>query len=153
MKPENIYAAKLHRPVPSGIQMQFVDVGLMPALERNAGEALNRLVTQAIHSLMIELDGKVRSRADHEGVYKSVFWLLAAKLLKEKAVKGFKSLDLNDIRSVFAVVGSTTKMHATTLRETGRGGRRWPALHRVSRGGEGWAIFPRNRWRSYMKPH
>ncbi|MCZ7645334.1 MAG: SAM-dependent methyltransferase [Planctomycetota bacterium] len=135
MKPENIYAAKLHRPVPSGIQMQFVDVGLMPALERNAGEALNRLVTQAIHSLMIELDGKVRSRADHEGVYKSVFWLLAAKLLKEKAVKGFKSLDLNDIRSVFAVVGE----HYKDARDYPPGDRTWrPALARVASSIAGW---------------
>lgn len=135
LKPENIYAAKLHRPVPSGVQMQFVDVGLMPALERKAGEALNRLVTQAIRMLMGDLGGKVRSRANHQGVYKSVFWMLAAKLLKEKAVKGFKSLDLNDIRDVFSVVGQ----HYRDARDYPPGDRTWkPALSRVASSIAGW---------------
>jgi hypothetical protein len=135
LKPENIYAAKLHRPVPAGVQMQFVDVGLMPALERKAGEALNRLVTQAIRTLMIDLGAKVHSRADHEGVYKSVFWMLAAKLLKEKSVKGFKSLDLNDISEVFTVVGK----HYKDARDYPPGGRSWkPALARVASSIAGW---------------
>lgn len=136
LKPENIYAAKLHRPVPSGVQMQFVDVGLMPALERKAGEALNRLVTQAIRTLMVDLGGKVRSRVDHEGVYKSVFWMLAAKLLKEKAVNGFKSLDLNDIQEVFTVVGQ----HYKDARDYPPGDRTWrPALVRVASSIARWA--------------
>lgn len=135
LRPENIYAAKLHRPVPSGVQMQFVDVGLMPALERKAGEALNRLVTQAIRTLMVDLGGKVRARTDYEGVYKTVFWLLAAKLLKEKAVNGFKSLDLNDIGSVFAVVGR----HYKDARDCPPGDRSWrPALARVASSIAGW---------------
>lgn len=135
LKPENIYAAKLHRPVPSGVQMQFVDVGLMPALERKAGEALNRLVTYAIRTLMDELGEKVRSRSDHEGVYKSVFWLLAAKLLKEKAVKGFKSLDLSDASDVFDVVGQ----HYKDARDYPPGDRTWkPALLRVASSIAGW---------------
>jgi hypothetical protein len=110
-------------------------VGLMPALERKAGEALNRLVTQAIRTLMGDLGTKVRSRADHEGVYKSVFWLLAAKLLKEKAVKGFKSLDLNDIHAVFTVVGE----HYKDARDYPPGDRTWkPALARVASSIAGW---------------
>jgi hypothetical protein len=135
LKPENIYAAKLHRPVPSGVQMQFVDVGLMPALERKAGEALNRLVTQAIRTLMGDLGRKVRSRADHQGVYKSVFWMLAAKLLKEKSVKGFKSLDLNNVREVFSIVGE----HYRDARDYPPGDRTWrPALSHVASSIAGW---------------
>lgn len=134
-KPENVYAAKLHRPIPTGVQMGFVDIGLMPALERKAGEALNRLVTQAIRTLLVELGGKVRSRADHEGVYKSVFWLLAAKLLKEKGVKGFKSMDLDDIGTVFKVVGE----HYKDARDYPPGDRTWkPALTRVASSIAGW---------------
>ncbi len=135
LKPENIYAAKLHRPVPSGVQMDFVDVGLMPALERNAGQSLNRLVTQAIRTLIDDLGSKVRSRADHEGVYKSVFWLLAAKLLKEKDVKGFRSLDLNDIDEVFKVVGQ----HYKDARDYPPGDQTWkPALSKVAANIAGW---------------
>lgn len=129
LKPEHIYAAKLHRPVPAGVQMQFVDVGLLPRLERHAGEQINRLVTQAIRSLMDDLGSKVRSGADREGVYKSVFWMLAAKLLKEKEVRGFKSLDLHDTTEVFKVVGE----HYKDARDYPPGDQTWkPALARVA---------------------
>lgn len=109
LKPENIYAAKLRRPVAAGVQMHFVDVGLMPALEREAGKSLNRLVTQAIRTLMDDLGGKVRTPKHEEGVYKSVFWMLAAKLLKEKSVPRFKSLDITDVDETFKVIGKHYK--------------------------------------------
>ncbi|MBX3407853.1 MAG: N-6 DNA methylase [Phycisphaeraceae bacterium] len=129
LRPEHIYAAKLRRPVPAGVQMQFVDVGLLPRLERHAGEQLNRLVTQAIRSLMDELGSKVRSASDREGVYKSVFWMLAAKLLKEKDVRDFKSIDLHDTTEVFRVVGE----HYKEARDYPPGDRTWkPALARVA---------------------
>jgi len=133
LKPENIYAAKLRRPVGGGVQMDFVDAGLMPALERKAGDALNRLVTQAIRTLMDDLGDKVHS---HEvGVYKSVFWMLAAKLLKEKGVYGFKSLDLNDVDEVFRVVGE----HYRDARDYPPGDRTWrPALARIASSIGGW---------------
>jgi methylase of polypeptide subunit release factors len=133
LKPENIYAAKLRRPVSGGIQMEFVDAGLMPALERKTGEALNRLVTQAIRSLMNDLGDKVRSH--EEGVYKSVFWMLAAKLLKEKGVRGFKLLDLSDVGAVFEVVGK----HYKDARDYPPGGKTWmPALVRIASSIAGW---------------
>lgn len=133
LRPENIYAAKLRRPVGGGVQMAFVDAGLMPALERNAGEALNRLVTQAIRSLMDDLGDRVRSH--EEGIYRSVFWILAAKLLKEKGVRGFKALDLNDLDAVFEIVGT----HYRDARDYPPGGRAWkPALSRVASDIAGW---------------
>lgn len=135
LSPEHIYAAKLHRPVPAGVQMEFVDVGLMPALERRAGEALDRLVTQAIRTLLNELGGKVRSMGDQRGVYKSVFWMLAAKLLSEKGVRGFKTLDLEDVPRVFKVVGE----HYQDARDYPPGDRTWePAIARVAASIAGW---------------
>ncbi len=135
LKPENIYAAKLHRPAPAGVQMEFVDVGLMPALERKAGEALNRLVAQAIRTLIDGLGAKVRTTKDEQGVYKSVFWMLAAKLLSEKGVRGFKSLDLHDIDQVFKVVGE----HYKDARDYPPGDRTWkPAIAKVAGSIAGW---------------
>lgn len=107
----------------------------MPALERKAGEALNGLVTQAIRTLMDDLGEKVRSRAEHEGIYKSVFWMLAAKLLKEKEVKGFRSLDLHEIGKVFKIVGE----HYKDARDYPPGDKTWrPALSRVASSIAGW---------------
>ncbi len=125
LKPASIHAAKMRRPLATAQQMWFVDVGLMPALERQAGEALNRLVTQAIRTLLDELRPRVRSRADQEGVYKTVFWLLAAKLLRDKRVRGFASLDLSNVEQVFGVVGK----HYRDAEDCPPGGERWrPAI-------------------------
>ena len=129
LRPENIYAAKLRRPTKIQGQMEFVDIGLMPALERRAGESLSRLVSQAILTLMDDLGEKVRSKADAEGVFKSVFWLLAAKLLREKRVQGFKSLDLTNTDQVFAVVGQ----HYRDARDYPPGDKTWkPAIARIA---------------------
>jgi hypothetical protein len=129
LAPDAIYGAKLRRPTATPAEMWFVDVGLMPALERRAGEALNRLVTQAIRTLLDDLGDRVRSLKDERGVYKSVFWMLAAKLLKEKVVRGFRSLDLSDVRSVFRVVGE----HYRDARDYPPGDRTWlPAIKRVA---------------------
>ena len=84
---------------------------------------------------MDDLGSKVRTPADAEGVYKSVFWLLAAKLLCEKRVQGFKSLDLTDVAEVFQVVGE----HYRDARDYPPGGRAWaPAITRVASGIAGW---------------
>ena len=137
-KPENIYAAKLHREVQSGVQMSFVDVGLMPALERQTGEALNRLVSQAIRSLLDDLASKVRSSSAERGVYKTVFWMLAAKLLKEKKVQGFKSLNLEDVQQVFKVVGQ----HYKDAQDYPPGDKTWrPAIARVAESIAGWGAL------------
>jgi hypothetical protein len=125
LRPESIHAAKMRRAVGTSQQMWFVDVGLMPALERQAGEALNRLVTQAIRTLMEQLRPRIRSRADHEGVYKTVFWLLAAKLMRDKRVRGFAALDLVDVQQVFEVVGE----HYHDAKDYPPGGSEWkPAI-------------------------
>ena len=135
LAPDAIYGAKLRRPTRTAEQMWFVDVGLMPALERCAGEALNRLVTQAIRSLMDDLGSKVRSLGDERGVYKTVFWLLAAKLLKEKRVQGFKALDPNDVRRVFTIVGK----HYRDAQDFPPGDKTWlPAISRVAAAMAGW---------------
>jgi hypothetical protein len=129
LKPEAIYAAKMRQAAPSKAQMWFVDVGLMPALERRAGEALDRLVSQAIQTLLEELGGKVRTRDAVVGVYKTVFWLLAAKLLREKGVRDFTRLDLADVTAVFAAVGS----HYRDAKDCPPGDRTWrPAITRVA---------------------
>ncbi len=129
LKPEAIYAAKMRHPAAAGAQMWFVDAGLMPALERRAGEALNRLVSEAIRTLLEELGGKVRTRNDEVGVYKTVFWLLAAKLLREKGVRGFSRVDLADVEAVFQTVGE----HYRDARDYPPGDKTWrPAIARVA---------------------
>ncbi len=123
LSPETIYAAKTRRPVAAQRQLWFVDVGLMPAVERRMGQALHRLVEGAIQDLSAELGGQLRSRKALTDLYKTVFWLLAAKLLNEKDVENFKRIDLKNVDEVFDRVGR----HYADTATLPPGGKKWRA--------------------------
>lgn len=113
LAPSRIYNAKLRRPGGPASQLWFFDVGLMPAIERNRGQSLLRLVENAIGGLYKALGTKLNTRQAQEDVYRTVFWLLAAKILYDKKVPNFVRINLRDVDEVFARIG---KHHG----ETGR---------------------------------
>ena len=102
--PSRIYASKLRKPGLSQ-QLWFFDVGLMPAVERRRGEALTRLVEQVIGELRGALGNRLNSRQAQEDTYRTVFWLLAAKILHDKQVPNFRQIDLRDVDAVFRRIG------------------------------------------------
>ena len=84
----------------------FVDAGLMPYVERESGEAISNLVERVIKGMEKSLGRHVRTDAEVDAVYKSTFWLLAAKLLQEKrGPRNFITIKLEDIDDVFRRVG------------------------------------------------
>jgi hypothetical protein len=123
LAPRAIYDAKLRRPTAKPVQMTFFDAGLMPAVERDRGETLMRLVENAIGGLTKELGARVNSRQAQEDVYRTVFWQLAAKVLHDKGVPNFKQIDLENVDQVFDRIG---KHHGVTDRfpPFGKEGRR-----------------------------
>jgi hypothetical protein len=121
LAPESVYGAKLRRPVMASRQLWFVDIGLMPSVERRAGENLHHLVTGAITDLSSALKGQLKSKKNYADLYKTVFWLLAAKLLNEKGVDNFKRLSLTDVDEVFRRVGK----HYADVEGLPPGGRAW----------------------------
>ncbi|HUU99100.1 MAG TPA: N-6 DNA methylase [Phycisphaerae bacterium] len=120
--PSRIYASKLRKPGSPGEQLWFFDAGLMPAVERTRGEALTRLVEDAISGLRGELGTRLSSRQAQEDVYRTVFWLLAAKILHDKSVPNFIRIDLANVDEVFKRIG---RHHGETGRfpPFGRSGR------------------------------
>ena len=105
LAPATIYDAKLRRPGAKPAQMWFFDAGLMPAVEKNRGQTLLRLVEDAIGGLQVELGAKLDKRQAQEDVYRTVFWQLAAKVLHDKGVPNFKQIDLTDVDQVFDRIG------------------------------------------------
>lgn len=105
LEPTSIYDAKLRRPSAKSVQMTFFDAGLMPAVEKVRGETLLRLVRSAIDSIEDDLGDRVRSELDWEHVYRTVFWLLTAKILNDKSVPNFITVDLLNVEDVFARIG------------------------------------------------
>lgn len=130
LSPKAIHDAKMRLPVSRARQMQFVDISLMPAVERKAGDTLHRLVEGAIQDLTAELGQKLlRIRDPYLKLYRTVFWLLAAKILHEKQVEKFIRINLNDVDQVFDRVAK----HYGSTDNLPPGGKAWrPAIDMVA---------------------
>ncbi len=113
LAPQTIYDAKLRRPSAKPVQMWFFDAGLMPAVERNRGQTLLRLVENAIGGLSKEFGARLNSKQAQEDAYRTVFWQLAAKVLHDKGVPNFIKINLKDVDEVFDRIG---KHHGETRR-------------------------------------
>ena len=105
LAPRAIYDAKLRRPSAKSTQLTFFDVGLMPAVEKERGETLLRVVRREIDQFHNDLGDRIKSEQDWEHVYRAVFWLLTAKVLNDKGVPNFINVNLLDVDNVFARIG------------------------------------------------
>ncbi len=103
--PETIYEGKTRRRLPGQTKLHFVDIGLMPMVERTMGDDLSRLVERVITGMENSLGREAKRKSDVEAVFKSAFWLLAARILRDKQVNNFKTVKLTDIDEVFRRVG------------------------------------------------
>ena len=106
LSPEAVYRAKTWGSFRKEYQLSFVDVGLMPLVDHEIGQRLTSLVERVVHSVREELWPKKEIRVEQGAwLLKSVFWLVAAKILHDKGVPAFGSLDLLDVDTVLQAVG------------------------------------------------
>lgn len=102
-------------------QLSFVDVGLMPLIEEEIGQALSRLVERVVRELIVALNSPKMTVKRGQWLFRTVFWLLAAKILRDKQVASFELLDLTDIDEVFTRIashyGSSLGLHKWRDRE------------------------------------
>ena len=101
LAPESIYRAKTWARLDTSYQLDFVDVGLMPLVEEEAGRKLTELIERVILDTRSRLHWDEISQQQGQWLLQSHFWLLAAKILKDKNVPAFISLDLENVRDTF----------------------------------------------------
>lgn len=106
LAPEAVYRAKTWARFDKTYQLSFVDLGLMPLVEEEAGVRLSELIERVVLGAKSRLGWKQVSQERGQWLLQSNFWLLAAKILKDKNVPGFAPLDLEDLDSVYAAVAS-----------------------------------------------
>lgn len=103
--PGRIYDAKTLGRIPgSGRQLDlFVDVRLLPFAEREIGTRLTQAVVEAVGILEQGFVSRemTESRSRRNWIFKTTFRLLAAKILQDKEVPGFRSLRLTNLEDVF----------------------------------------------------
>ncbi|MCX7427576.1 MAG: N-6 DNA methylase [Planctomycetia bacterium] len=96
--PNAVYRAKTWGRFDAQYQRTFVDVGLMPLVESHIGKGLGDLIARTVSGLKSRLR---RERLTPDWLLKSAFWLLAARILRDKMVPAFVDVDLSDVNDVF----------------------------------------------------
>jgi len=106
LAPEAVFRAKTWGRFEPQFQLSFVDAGLMPLVEKESGQRLTALIERVVHGLRRTLWPKKAEISEENGhwLIKSAFWLLAAKILRDKRVSGFIQLDLLQVEDVFTKV-------------------------------------------------
>lgn len=102
--PLALYRAKTRGRFEKAHQLSFVDAGLVALIEGEAGAALSRLVERVIVDTRQGLGSKAFNKGLGQWLFQSVFWLLSAKILQDKAVPAFRDVDLTDLDQVFSLV-------------------------------------------------
>jgi len=98
--PEAVYRAKTRGRLDPHYQLEFVDVGLMPLVEQEIGRKLAELVERTLLLLRDGSGWNSPTTLQGRTLIRNTFWLLAGKILHDKEVPGFQSLDLRDVDEV-----------------------------------------------------
>jgi hypothetical protein len=140
-EPSRIYRAKTSAKFEISHQLSFVDAGLMPLLEQGSGEWLGRKVEHLVKTALGAVSEARQSQELSRWVFQSVFWLLAARLLRDKGVNEFKTLDVSDPEDVFHRVGMhynatppplSTKAEREALQAAAKIAARFPSLANIT---------------------
>ena len=78
-RPQAVHRAKSLGQAQTTYQLDFVDLGLQPAIEHEVEDKLDRLLRRVVEELMEGLDGNTE-----EAVFRTTFRLLAAKILLDR---------------------------------------------------------------------
>lgn len=129
LAPDTVYRAKTWGRFDSQYQLSFVDLGLMPLVEEEIGQALEELIERNVTALKKRMGWTEITEKQGHWLLQSVFWLVSARILRDKAVPRFVDLDLSDIDGVFERVAE----HYGTARINIRGRPERDALRESAR--------------------
>jgi len=97
--PDAIHRAKSISPSEAGYQLDFVDLGLLPAIEGEIHVKLDRLLVETLDLARKSPGG---DRLDARKLFRVVFRLLAAKVLQDRHHPYADGWDAEDLKSVLA---------------------------------------------------
>ncbi|NQU25489.1 MAG: N-6 DNA methylase [Candidatus Nealsonbacteria bacterium] len=127
LAPQRVYRAKTWARFDKQLRLPFVDVDLLPLVEREAGTALTRLIEEGYATLQDRLGWGNPDSSQGQWMLKSVFWMVSAKMLRDKGVETFSDLDFSDVRDVFNRVAQHHSSPATKANRS-----QLPALSEVA---------------------
>ncbi len=98
--PEAIHRAKSIGRIEPTYQLDFVDAGLLPAIEGQIHEKLDRLLTETLSSTEVQSEA-----TNAREIFQGVFRLLAAKILLDRGHPLSASWDVEDVSNVLTGIG------------------------------------------------
>jgi hypothetical protein len=102
-RPDSIHRAKSVGAVEKGYQLDFVDVGLLPAIEGEIHAKLDRLLVDTLAAAMAEQGAR---DLDPRLMFRVVFRLLAAKVLQDRGHPYAKTWNPDELPSVLGAIES-----------------------------------------------
>lgn len=81
-------------------QLDFIDLGLLPALEAHIRKKLDRLLRETLQAAQKALGRRAQGARSTQQLFQLVFRFLAAKILHDRGVHGFASLSMGEIDTV-----------------------------------------------------
>ena len=116
-KPQAIIRAKTGFAKPDPLQLDFVDIGLLPALEHEAAKKIDQLLSILLHHVEEEFKKSKLTFGVSEAsiIFRVVFSLLAAKLLKDRDIPGSANIDFSNPQSALQAV---SKHYGSSLSAT-----------------------------------
>lgn len=86
-------------------QLDFIDLGLIPALEHEISEKLHALLGEVITQATVAYKKRTSQVPDEHQLFRLVFRFLAAKVLHDRGLAPFRTFsDFSDVRRVLAAV-------------------------------------------------
>jgi len=93
--PAKMIRLKSGFPKPLAQQIDFVDLGLLPALEREASVKIDSLIRRILHDAEEQFE-KERLPFDASLIFNVTFRLLTAKVLKDRSIKTDPTIDFSE---------------------------------------------------------
>ncbi|PIX26684.1 MAG: hypothetical protein COZ68_00540 [Deltaproteobacteria bacterium CG_4_8_14_3_um_filter_43_13] len=86
--PEAIFRAKAIAKVSEPVQLDFVDIGLLPALKGMIHAKLDRLLKDILHEAVVSYKNILGSKPEETALFRLVFRFLAAKIFNDRKHPG-----------------------------------------------------------------
>jgi len=106
LDPISIYQSRTIARIDHSKQLDFVDAGLLPLLREEAGKKLHDVVERMLGVTLNAMRRPNPSTAALRDVFTSIFRMLAGKILADKGIGSFASLDLRKPKEVLDAVAN-----------------------------------------------
>lgn len=104
LDPISIYQGRTLARINPAKQLDFVDAGLLPLMRKAAGKKLHDIVESMIDATLKAMRRPNPSTAAIRDIFTSVFRMLAGKILADKGIGDFRSLDQRKPKDVLEAV-------------------------------------------------